>query len=137
MKLDGDVELPPDYFERPPRAASPRTRRSASPAATSSSRSGAGGVPIPIPPTTSTARSSATRRECFAAIGGMQERLGWDTIDETYARMRGFATRYFPDLVASTTAPWAAPRARCAAAPATARAPTSPTTRCPGCCCAR
>ena len=24
---------------------------------------------------------------CFQAIGGIQERLGWDTIDETYARM--------------------------------------------------
>ena len=39
-------------------------------------------------------------RECFAAIGGIEERLGWDTIDETYARMDGFATRSFPELAA-------------------------------------
>ena len=39
-------------------------------------------------------------RECFASIGGVQERLGWDTIDETYARMRGFETRSFRDISA-------------------------------------
>ena len=38
-------------------------------------------------------------RECFDAIGGIQERLGWDTIDETYARMRGFVAWSFPELV--------------------------------------
>jgi glycosyltransferase involved in cell wall biosynthesis len=37
---------------------------------------------------------------CFEAIGGMQERLGWDTIDEVYARMHGYHTRAFADLVA-------------------------------------
>ena len=39
-------------------------------------------------------------RECFEAIGGIEERLGWDTIDETYARMLGFRTRSFDELVA-------------------------------------
>ena len=43
-------------------------------------------------------------RACFAAIGGVQERLGWDTIDETYARMRGFASLSFEDLVLGP--PW-------------------------------
>ena len=46
-------------------------------------------------------------RECFEAIGGIQERLGWDTIDETLARMRGFRTRTFEDLVAIHHRPWA------------------------------
>ncbi len=36
----------------------------------------------------------------------MQERLGWDTIDETYARMRGYRTRAFTDLVARHHRPW-------------------------------
>jgi poly-beta-1,6-N-acetyl-D-glucosamine synthase len=35
-------------------------------------------------------------RGCFEAIGGIEERLGWDTIDEIYARMNGFATRSLP-----------------------------------------
>ena len=45
-------------------------------------------------------RSSSTRRACFDAIGGIEEQLGWDTIDETYARMRGFTTRSLAELVA-------------------------------------
>ena len=44
--------------------------------------------------------------ECFRAIGGMHERLGWDTIDQTYARMRGFRTRSFPHLVTIHHRPW-------------------------------
>lgn len=47
--------------------------------------------------------------ECFQAIGGVsvKETLGWDTIDQTYARMRGFRTRTFPELVAIHHRPWA------------------------------
>ena len=39
-------------------------------------------------------------RECLAAIGGVRERLGWDRIDGTYARMHGFGTCSFEYLVA-------------------------------------
>ena len=46
-------------------------------------------------------------RECFESIGGVQERLAWDTIDETLARMRGFRTRTFEDLIAIHHRPWA------------------------------
>ena len=35
-------------------------------------------------------------RECLEAIGGVQERLGWDTIDETYARMRALPDPLLP-----------------------------------------
>jgi glycosyltransferase involved in cell wall biosynthesis len=34
---------------------------------------------------------------CFEACGGFRERLGWDTIDEVYARMRGYSTRLAAD----------------------------------------
>jgi hypothetical protein len=37
--------------------------------------------------------------DCFRAIGGVQEVLGWDTIDETYARMHGFSTVSYTDMV--------------------------------------
>lgn len=43
---------------------------------------------------------------CLQAIGGIQERLAWDTIDETYARMHGYATRSLPDLIALHHRPW-------------------------------
>jgi len=68
-------------------------------------------------------------RECLEAIGGVQERLGWDIIDETTARMRGFRTRSFEDLIATHHRPWASAdgtlrgRARYGASAYIARAP--------------
>jgi poly-beta-1,6-N-acetyl-D-glucosamine synthase len=37
---------------------------------------------------------------CLSAIGGIEERLAWDTNDEIFARMRGFKTRTVSDLLA-------------------------------------
>ncbi len=99
MKLDGDIELPPDYL----RVLLERFGRDPSLGL-------AGGVlvePAPggdmrrvrIPSYYVHGALKCYSRACFAAIGGVQERLGWDTIDQTYARMRGFQTRSFPDLV--------------------------------------
>jgi poly-beta-1,6-N-acetyl-D-glucosamine synthase len=99
MKLDGDVELPPDYLRRLLErfAADPRLGL-------------AGGVlvepepdgtlrPIAVPRHHVHGALKCWTRTCFSAIGGISERLGWDTIDETYARMRGFRTHSFTDLV--------------------------------------
>ena len=128
MKLDGDIELPPDYLRTVIErfAADPRLGL-------------AGGVLDEPTPDGGMRRIAIPRhhvhgalkcysRECFDAIGGVQERLGWDTIDETYARMRGFETRSFRIWCRSTTGRWGAPTARCAATPVTASAPTSRTT---------
>lgn len=103
-KLDGDTELPPYYFERllaeferdPELGLAGGVYADPDP-----SSDGDGWRVIPIPnehhvPGTLKCYSLA----CFEAIGGLQERLGWDTIDETYARMHGYRTRAFPDLVA-------------------------------------
>ncbi len=99
MKLDGDIELPPDYFRVL------LGRFAAEPAL------GIAGCVL-IEPTadggTRTIRIARQHvhgavkcysRACFDAIGGVQERLGWDTIDETYARMRGYLTRSFEDMI--------------------------------------
>lgn len=99
MKLDGDIELPPHYL-----------RTIAERFAADPTLGLAGGVlvepqadgsmkPIRIPATHVHGALKCYSRACFEAIGGVQERLGWDTIDETYARMRGFRTRSFSDLV--------------------------------------
>jgi biofilm PGA synthesis N-glycosyltransferase PgaC len=99
MKLDGDIELPPHYL----RVLMERF-------AQDPSLGLAGGVlveptadggmrKIKIPANHIHGALKCYSRDCFAAIGGVQERLGWDTIDETYARMRGFRTQSFPDLV--------------------------------------
>ncbi len=99
MKLDGDIELPPHYL----RVVMERFAQDLSLGL-------AGGVlveptadggmrKIKIPANHIHGALKCYSRDCFTAIGGVQERLGWDTIDETYARMRGFRTQSFPDLV--------------------------------------
>jgi poly-beta-1,6-N-acetyl-D-glucosamine synthase len=106
-KFDGDMELPPYYLERILAAftADPHLGM-------------AGGLRIEYVrerwrletvPTEHHVNGALKTysRECFEAIGGIQERLGWDTIDETRARMAGYRTRTFPDLVAIHHRPWA------------------------------
>jgi poly-beta-1,6-N-acetyl-D-glucosamine synthase len=108
-KLDGDTELPPHYFERllAEFGRDPGLGLAGGLYADPAPRNGDGWKVIPIPvehhvPGTLKCYSLA----CFQSIGGIQERLGWDTIDETYARMRGFRTRAFPELVAHHHRPW-------------------------------
>jgi len=91
-KLDGDVELRSDYYEtildefvRDPKLGI------------------AGGMILESHggewrPTSSAADHvrgalKLYRCDCFDAIGGVRERLGWDGIDEVLARMHGFDTR--------------------------------------------
>jgi glycosyltransferase involved in cell wall biosynthesis len=101
-KLDGDTELPPEYFERilgeferdPLLGLAGGVYADPAPG-------GDGWEVVGIP---SDHHVPGTLKcyslECFQAIGGMPERLGWDTIDETYARIHGYRTRAFADLVA-------------------------------------
>jgi hypothetical protein len=109
-KLDGDTVLPPRYFElllerfeRDPElglAGGVRAEPDPLP-------NGAGWRVMRIPhehhvPGGLKCYSLA----CFQAVGGIHERLGWDTIDETYARMRGYRTRSYPDLITLHQRPW-------------------------------
>ena len=100
MKLDGDIEMPVSYL-----------REMVERFDADSSLGLAGGVldepvgdggmrRIKIAPHHVHGALKLYSRACFEAIGGMQERLGWDTVDGTYARMRGFTTRNFDDVVA-------------------------------------
>jgi biofilm PGA synthesis N-glycosyltransferase PgaC len=109
-KLDGDTELPTDYFERvlgeferdPKLGLAGGVYADPDP-----NPEGTGWKVVGIPsehhvPGTLKCYSCS----CLQAVGGMQERLGWDTIDETYARLRGYRTRAYPDLVAHHHRPW-------------------------------
>jgi len=104
-KLDGDIELPNDWFavliER--FDADPRLGLAAGRLA---EPEGNGWEVIPIPAYHVHGAVKLFRRTCLEAIGGIPERLAWDTIDETYARMGGFETSSFPDLVARHHRPW-------------------------------
>jgi poly-beta-1,6-N-acetyl-D-glucosamine synthase len=99
-KLDGDIELPPDYYER----LLGRFRDDASLGL-------AGGVLVEptsrgwqlqgnSDPQHVRGALKLYTRECFEAIGGVREMLGWDGVDEVLARMHGYRTRSFPDAVA-------------------------------------
>lgn len=98
-KLDGDVELAEDHFEQLLRrfARIPSLGiagcRLVEPA-------GRHWRPLRIPEHHVHGAVKLYSRACLERIGGVQERLGWDTIDETYARMAGFITRTFPGVVA-------------------------------------
>jgi len=94
-KLDADVELPPSYL------ADLLERFAAEPAlgiagGTLLERENGSWEAAKVPANHVRGALKLYSCECFEAIGGIQERLGWDTIDETYARMKGFETRSLP-----------------------------------------
>jgi glycosyltransferase involved in cell wall biosynthesis len=91
-KVDADVELPPDFFAR-----------LLADFAADAALGMTGGVLTEVhggrwrcvgqPATHAPPPARMYSLACFEACGGFRDRLGWDTIDEVYARMRGFATR--------------------------------------------
>lgn len=94
-KLDADVELCPDYFERVLAEFDADPTLGIAGGWILERR---GGQWQPTPSAREHVRGAlklwSTR--CFADIGGVVERLGWDGIDETLARMHGYRTRSFP-----------------------------------------
>jgi len=106
-KLDGDIELPPGYFERILAEFRADARLGMAGGLRNELVHGRWRLErVPVEHHVNGALKCYSRR-CFEAIGGVQERLGWDTIDETTARMRGFRTRTFESLVAVHHRPWA------------------------------
>jgi hypothetical protein len=96
-KLDGDVVLPPDWFERL------LDRFDADPdlgvaGGDLEEPAGARWRLLTIPGYHVHGAVKLYSRRCLEAIGGLEPRLGWDTIDETYSRMAGMRTATFGDL---------------------------------------
>lgn len=106
-KLDGDIELEPDYFELL-LAEFARDPSLGLAGGVLRERDDEGGFGPPHAANDYHVRGALKcyTRECLQAIGGIQERLGWDTIDEIYARMRGYRTRVFCRLVGLHHRPW-------------------------------
>ncbi|MFZ0760690.1 MAG: glycosyltransferase family A protein [Candidatus Sulfotelmatobacter sp.] len=97
VKLDGDLILAPDYFER----CLDRFREDR--------RLGIGGGSIyhvldgkesveHNPQFHVRGATKIYRRECWEAIGGLWVAPGWDTIDEVKANMLGWTSRTFPEI---------------------------------------
>lgn len=99
MKLDGDIELPPHYLREllGRFRAEPRLGLAGGVLVEPAEDGGLRAIRIPRNHVHGAVKLYS--RECFEAIGGVQDRLGWDTIDQTYARMRGYRAQSFEDLV--------------------------------------
>jgi glycosyltransferase involved in cell wall biosynthesis len=98
-KLDADIELPAEYFERVIEGFEREPGLGIAGGALLE-RGRNGWQPAKVPDYHVRGALKLYSRECFAAIGGIEERLGWDTIDETYARMNGFTTRSLNEVAA-------------------------------------
>ncbi len=103
-KLDGDIELPADYFERLLSRFSDDPQLGIAGGIVVEQRAGVWLVH-------GTSNLDHVRgalrlysRECFEAVGGVREVLGWDGIDVALARMRGYRTQSFPSLSHATIA---------------------------------
>lgn len=97
VKLDGDLVLPANYFERSLEEFHQDPQLGIG-----------GGIVYHLEKRTEVVESNprfhvrgATkiyRRECWDAIGGLLKAPGWDTVDEVKAQMLGWGTRSFPEL---------------------------------------
>ena len=96
-KLDADVELPAEYFERLLECFE-REPELGIAGGGLLERGRNGWYLTKVPAYHVRGALKLYSRGCFEAIGGIEERLGWDTIDETYARMNGFTTRSLPEV---------------------------------------
>jgi glycosyltransferase involved in cell wall biosynthesis len=99
-KLDGDVELPPDYFARLLERFRDDPRLGMASGRYLEPTASGGWRLVKAPDHHVPGALKLYSAECLARIGGLPPVLGWDTIDEMYARMHGFRTRAFDDLVA-------------------------------------
>jgi glycosyltransferase involved in cell wall biosynthesis len=96
-KLDGDIELEPNHFERLIEEFE-RDPRLGIVGSAISERRGSTWQVATTPPEFVHGAVKLYSLECFRAIGGIREQLGWDILDEAAARMRAFTTRSLPDL---------------------------------------
>ena len=98
-KLDADIELEPDYFQRLLACFAVEPQLGVA-GGTLLEDDGRGWRRTKVPDYHVRGALKLYRRVCLERIGGIEERLGWDTIDETYAPMHGYSTRSLPDLLA-------------------------------------
>lgn len=97
VKLDCDVELPPDYFESLLRRFE-RDPQLGIASGVYLEEGPNGWSPIGMPAYHAAGASKFMRARCFDEIGGFVRERGWDTVDEVRAQVKGWATRHFGDI---------------------------------------
>ena len=125
VKLDGDLRLPIDYFQRLLTRMSMRERCGIA-SGVYCEDTGSGWLPVRMPPYHAAGASKTVRRECFEAIGGFVARKGWDTVDEIRAGLLGWRPATSTTSASSTSSPKAWPWERCELIGFTVRSTTRP-----------
>ena len=97
VKLDADTSFEPGYFERL-LSDSPPTESLGMASGTCHELEGAEWRERHVTGTTVWGASRAYRRECLQAVLPLEQRMGWDGVDEFRANARGWKTRTFKDL---------------------------------------
>lgn len=97
VKLDGDVGLEPDYFERCFAEFQTDSLLGIGGGGLWSA-SGNGFQPDPCPRNHVRGATKIYRRACWESIGGLVRATGWDTVDEVKAQMLGWKVRAFRGL---------------------------------------
>ncbi len=97
VKLDADLELPPNYFEELLRRFEADPSLGIASGVYLELHEGRW-VVIPMPDYHAAGASKMIRASCFRQIGGFIAHRGWDTVDEIRAQTLGWTTRHFDDL---------------------------------------
>jgi glycosyltransferase involved in cell wall biosynthesis len=98
VKLDGDLDLPADYFEK----LFAEFRRDDTLGIASGiffEKQNERWSLSSIPDYHAAGASKVMRVECYRQIGGFIQEPGWDTVDEIRARARGWKTCHFKNLI--------------------------------------
>jgi glycosyltransferase involved in cell wall biosynthesis len=98
VKLDCDLSLPPDYFQKLIGRFAADERLGIASGIYLEADGGDRWRPIAMPSYHAFGASKVIRRQCFEDIGGFVAARGWDTVDEIRAMSRGWKTGHFPDL---------------------------------------
>src|SRR5579872_822526 len=97
VKLDCDLDLPPDYFER---LVCKFNEDNVLGIASGQYLEDHGNkwTPISMPFYHASGASKMIRAQCFADIQGFVPARGWDTLDQIRAQLHGWKTRHFPEI---------------------------------------
>lgn len=99
VKLDADLILPPDYFEKILIAFEENPRAGiVGGFAWEQERNGEWKRNHPMHEDHVRGAFKSYSRHCFEAIGGLRTAMGWDTIDELLARYHGYEIITLPEL---------------------------------------